>query len=217
MATRKTTASKATSAMPTIQKATKSRRGKKARSVTRAAADMMGKATRKGSRGFDVGSYIAPGAAVLASGALAAAGYIFKEQLGDVMVDVLKVATKQGTKAAYATSKVMDATRDQAMDAVEKISDKVSVDAILRYAGLQRRSTVMSIVGPAIGVTCGVVAGAALTYFFGPQIFGQLKAATESASTPDTASHDDEDHVTSTSSAVGEVRSANGGLHRGIS
>lgn len=216
MATRKNTASKTVSLPSATQ--TKARAGRAVRGAKRAVSEAVGH-TRRGSRGgFDFTNLVAPGAAVLASGALAAAGYAFKEQIGDILVDVLKTATKQGTKAAVVTSKAMDAARDQAMDTVEKVSDKVSLDSFLRYAGLQRRSSVMSVVGPAIGVACGFLAGSALTYFFGPKLLEQLKDKNLPANDTDVKEEGTEDSETAqSSSGTTERANVNGGFHRGIS
>ena len=216
MATRKNTASKITT-MPPITTPSRSKRSKRSTASSRIAAEVLGKSRGSRRRGFDASSYITPGVAVLASGALAAAGYVFKDQIGDVMVDVLKAAAKRGSKVAVATSKAVDVTRDHAMEAVEKISDNISMDTLLRYAGLQRRSTVMSIVGPAIGVACGFVAGSAIAYFFGPKLLAQLGISGDETSDV-TGQSRTEEPVTASSSTASpdEIRNNSGGLHRGV-
>jgi hypothetical protein len=103
------------------------------------------------------------------SGAVAAAGYLFRDQLGEVLAESLATATKKG-------SQMVDRTREQTMDVVEKATDALSLDSILRQVGLQRRSTLMTIVGPAVGAACGFALGSALTFVFAPKV---LAAVTE--------------------------------------
>jgi hypothetical protein len=165
MATRKSNASRT---VPTrAPTAPKSRKSRSARS-----------------RSFDATKLVGPGAALLVTGALTAAGYVLRQQLADVLTSVLKTATTEGAKAVAGTSKVAGSARDDAMDAVERITDTISVASLLGHAGLQRRGMWMSIVGPTVGVMCGFVAGAAVTHFFGPQL---LELAGASAS-PEAAS-----------------------------
>jgi hypothetical protein len=211
MRTRKSTSSKA-AAIPAVSTPSTSRKGKKARAKSGLASEVLG-AARQGYRSFEPSKLIAPGAAVLASGAMAALGYVFKEQLGDVIVEALKATTKGGGKAVAVTSKAFDATRDEAMDAVERLSEKVSLESLLRYAGLQRKSTITSILGPAIGVACGIVAGSALTYFFGPKLLEQLndKGISSAAATMD---HQSEPEP---APSVTSPLRANGDLRGGIS
>jgi hypothetical protein len=202
MPTRKTIASKVASASP-LTTPSKSRRGRKG-SVSRSVAEALGGKGRHASRGFEFPKYAAPGAAVLASGALAAVGYAFKDQISEMLVQALAASAKGGRKA-------VDATRDTAMDAVDMVSERVSLDALLRFAGLQKKSTITSILGPAIGVACGVVAGSALTYFFGPKLLEQFKEESSAMS-----SSSDEPPAAATETPADGVR-ANGGLHGGIS
>jgi hypothetical protein len=209
MSTRKTIASKVASVSP-ITTPPKSRHGRKARSIPRAAAQMLGGKGRRAGRGFDFPKYATPGAAVLASSALAALGYAFKDQIGEMMAQALGASTKSGRKA-------VDITRDRAMDAVEMVSEKVSLESLLRFAGLQKKSTLASILGPAIGVACGVVAGSALTYFFGPKLLEQLKDDTMHGASATGDSTDDQAAATSTSDGSSERVRANDGMHRGIS
>jgi hypothetical protein len=201
MPTRKTIASKVASASP-LKTPRKSRRGSKARSIPHAAAQALGGARRSVARGFDFPKYVTPGAAVLASGALAAVGYAFKDQIGEMMAHALTASAKSGRKA-------VDVTRDRAMDAVETISEKVSLESLLRLAGLQKKSTLASILGPAIGVACGLVAGSALTYFFGPKLLEQLKEEAEHGSA---TSGDEAPSAMPASESSPDRARANGGM-----
>src|ERR1700722_6790778 len=76
----------------------KARKARAVRTVARRAAEALRKPQRGEVAGFDFTKYVAPGAAVLASGLLAAAGYVFKGEIGDVVADALKVASHGGTK-----------------------------------------------------------------------------------------------------------------------
>jgi hypothetical protein len=167
--------------------------------------EVFGRAHTTKARGGGAAEYMAPGAIVLASGAIAAMGYVFKNQIGGIILDALKTAAKRGTKAAMA----VEEKRDEAMDAVEKLTDHLSVDSILRFAGLQRRSTIASIVGPAIGVGCGVIAGATLSYFFGPKILEQLKEVGAAAADAVKSTGIDETIQGSTMGAEGQYGSVN--------
>jgi hypothetical protein len=176
----------------------KARKTRAVRTVARRAAEVLRKPQRGEVAGFDFTKYVAPGAAVLASGILAAAGYAFKGEIGDVVIDALKAAAQGGAKA-----------RNQSMDVVEKLSDLVSLDSLLRHAGLRRRSTFLSIAAPAVGVACGFVAGSALTYLF----IGQKPVQ------PLDRESGDEQHLDATpsDSASTPADRANGGLHSAIS
>jgi hypothetical protein len=101
----------------------------------------------------------------MASGILAAAAYVFKSKLGDMVAEVLKKATHEASSAAGATSDVVGEARAHA---------RASLDHLLEIAGLERRKPFLSILGPAIGVACGFVAGALVTYFFGPMVLEQF-------------------------------------------
>jgi hypothetical protein len=134
------------------------------------------------------------------------------------MINVLKTAAKQGTKAAAMSGKAFDNASDTAMNAVEKVADTVSIDSFLRYAGLQRRSTLMSVMSPAIGALCGFVAGSAVTYFFGPKLLEQLNLKDEGAGAHDDVdSHEQPMSSTGTGSSMQDETSMNSGLHRGMS
>ena len=179
---------------------------------------------RAASEGFDLASVdfskmVTPGVALLASGALAAAGYLFKNQIGEIAVDVLRAATKGGSRAAHAASKAVDATREESKDVVNGIADKISIESLLGYAGLQQRSTARTIVGPAVGVAVGFAAGSALTYFFGQRAIELLKHATTTATiappTDDHAGDRDGDAARTATGADGSH--VNGGLRRGPS
>jgi hypothetical protein len=212
MPTRKNV-SKLMSKEPVATLAPKSRKGRTAR---RSNTTKPERTTHTSGRNrFNVTDYAMPGAAVLATGALATAGYMLKAQLAELLGGVVKVAAKNGIKAAGA----VDTARDQAMNAVERVSDVVSVDALLRYAGLQRRSTFGAIALPAIGVGLGFVAGSALTYFFGPRLLEQIKteahAFTSDMKKDEPTLEPDASDGASSNSADGPR--PNGSLHRGIS
>jgi len=174
MATRKNNSSKTASTASTATPSS-ARKSRARRSSSRVGKDSTASASRVASRGFDVAKYIGPGAAVLATGALAAAGYVVRDHLAEVVLATLKSATKSGIKAATITTKAFEGATDGAMNAAERVSDTVSMDSLLRYAGLQRRSPVLSVVSPAIGVLCGFIAGSAATYFFGPKLLERFK------------------------------------------
>jgi hypothetical protein len=179
---------------------------------------------RGASEGFDLASVdfskmVTPGVALLASGALAAAGYLFKNEIGELAVDVLRAAAKGGTKAAHAASKAVDATRDESKDVVNGIADKISIESLLGYAGLQQRSTTRAIVGPAVGIAVGFAAGSALTYFFGQRAIELLKHATATTTTApamDDHAADQESDVAKTAGGSDGAH-VNGGLRRGPS
>jgi hypothetical protein len=133
------------------------------RARARVASAISGSTRRAGKPAIDLNRYVTPGVAALASTAIAAIGYVFRDQIGDTANDTLRSATKSG-RHAY------NATREQAMHAVDAVANELSWDTLLRHAGLQRRSMVTAVVGPAIGVACGIVAGSALTFFYGPKL-----------------------------------------------
>jgi hypothetical protein len=217
MPTRKAVVSKVASEGSPAKTGSKTRKAQRSRSVTRMAAETLGGGGRRGASGVDFTKLLAPGAAVLASGAIAAVGYAFKEQLAEIAVQALAASAKQGRRAA----KAVDTTRDQAMDVAERlsdrISDKLSLESLLNLAGLQKRSTISAVLGPAIGVACGIVAGSALTYFLGPKLFEQMKNVASSVSTDRSeADHDDGHDEPAVTETADRVR-ANGGMHGGIS
>jgi hypothetical protein len=185
MATRKT-------ATKTLSKhdTSTTRRGKARgrRSIERRVSELL-RSPRRASARADVVKYVIPG--VVATGALLAAGYGLKDQLGDVVSGVLKAASKQGSRAASMTSKAVAGATDGAHEAVDRVTEAFSIDSFLKHAGLQRRSTAKSILSPAIGALCGFVAGSAVTFLLGPQVIAQLTgresakpAAEEPPSTP---------------------------------
>jgi hypothetical protein len=212
MATRKSkAASKAASPVSTATTPSSTRTRRRARATSRAAAETSGSVRRTGRPATNLFKYVTPGVAALASTAVAAIGYVFKDQVGNVAADVVRSAAKRGRHA-------MDATRDQAGHAVDKFADELSWDTLLRHAGLQRRSMLSAIVGPAIGVACGVVAGSMLTFFYGPKLldhFADKKVATSSdAPVPDETAP----RATAPSADGGVERMRpNGGLHGGVS
>ncbi len=110
-------------------------------------------------------AYAAPGAALLATGVLAAAGYALREKLGAVVTDALKVSAREAATVARATSGYADDARDHA---------RAAVDRVLHAAGLEQRRPVAAILAPAMGVACGLVAGAVLSYFFAPKLLELL-------------------------------------------
>jgi len=203
MATRKSTVSTTTTA---AHAATPSRARKAPGSRRASNAPARKSAVR--ARGFDVAKYVGPGAALLTTGALATAGYVLREHLADVLANALKTTTSRGSKA-------VDAARDGVFDAVEKVADSLSVDALLRRAGLQRTSTLGSIAGPAIGVACGFVAGAALTHLFGRQLLEQLMGASPSDSHDDPT--DESPSAKATPQAVMDGTPVSGDAHRSTS
>jgi hypothetical protein len=224
MTARKTNVSKAPTKLST-NISPKTRKARASRTA-RNAANVVSSARRAAPSGFDLAGldfarFVTPGLAVLASGALATAGYLFRDQIGELAVDALKVAAKNGSTAAHAASKAVDATRHESAEIVDAISSKISIDSLLRHAGLRHRRTfgsvVGSVVGPAVGVTVGFVAGAALTYFFARR--GSEKANSETATT-DTSSEnhsEGDDSTVAAPPAANEVTHTNGGVRRGIS
>lgn len=168
MTTRKTTASKKVSTPPiTLPPKSQKRRTS---GVTAGRAR-----SRKASlREFDPAKYAAPGAALLTTGLLAAAGYALRSQLGGMLT--------QGARAAGRTAKLIHAVRDEAIDTAEKLS----LDSVLHLAGLQRTSTWTWVAGPAVGAMCGFVAGAGVGTLFGRKLLEQLKAVTTSHATAQT-------------------------------
>ena len=141
----------------TVGRTTKPRRRARPARVASTASDSGG--------GRGAARYAGPAAAVLATGLLAAAGYVFKDRLGDIAAEVLKRATHEASKVAGATSDLASDARAQA---------GASLDRLLELAGLERRKPFLSILGPAVGVACGFVAGALLTYFFAPRLLEHL-------------------------------------------
>lgn len=127
-------------------------------------ADSPSTASESGS-GSNATRYAVPAAAVLATGVLAAAGYAIKDRLGEMVADVLKKATHEASKAAGATSDLAGDARAHA---------RASIDRLLELAGLEHRRPFLSILGPAVGVACGFVAGAIVTYFFAPRLLEHL-------------------------------------------
>ena len=49
-----------------------------------------------------------------------------------------------------------------------------SFERLLDLAGLERRTTFMAIVGPAVGAACGFVAGSLPTHFFGAKLLESI-------------------------------------------
>ena len=143
---------------------------------TRRAKPHAAHAGRRQPVSFDPMKYAVPGAA-LATGMLAVAGYMIRDRVADVLQDLAIGAKSRAASAAVATGKLAGGVGQQAMHAVDKLTDQLSFDALLKHAGLARRNTLMSFVAPALGVACGFVAGSVVTYFFGPKLIEQMKAA----------------------------------------
>jgi hypothetical protein len=100
-----------------------------------------------------------PGAAVLATGLLGTAGYLFRRGLLQAL--------------GSATEDTMTAMRAMAEVAGRQV--KGSGEDVLHRIGLEHRpSFFRSVAGPALGVACGFIAGAVLTHFFAPAVLAQL-------------------------------------------
>ena len=112
-----------------------------------------------------VASFAVPGVALLATSFVAAAGYMVRQRLGNLVTDALQVAVHEATRASRAGSEYADEAREGVRNAVERI---------LHAAGLEHRRPVASALLPVVGVACGFVAGAVLTYFYAPRILEQL-------------------------------------------
>jgi len=205
MATRKRTAANSTPA-PSVPSEPKARIARKARPTSHATPRVRTVAAR----GFDAATYLGPGAALLTTGVVAAAGYVLREQLAGVLSTALKSATVNGSKA-------VDAARGGAHDAVEKMTEALSLDTLLRRAGLQRRSNWSSISGPAIGAICGFAVGSIVTHLFGRQLIDQLMGASETPSDAPTASIDETGGARSSASSVVDEMQTGGNAHRGVS
>jgi hypothetical protein len=108
------------------------------------------------SDGSRAAAYAVP-AAVLATGLLGTAGYLFRRSL----LQGLSTATKETVNAARATSDLAAGARQQAME---------SADVFLHRMGLKQRSSLLgSVVGPVLGAAGGFIVGAVLTYFLAPE------------------------------------------------
>jgi hypothetical protein len=208
MPTRKNIVSKAAEVVPSMTKKRSSRKRK-----TQAASSP--RSSARASSRLSFSKYLAPGAAVLAVGALSAAGYVLREQLGEVIALGMAKAATQGTKMTASASKAVHATREQAEDVMHKASDVLSIDALLRAAGLQRRNPVMSVLGPAAGALCGLVAGSALTFFFAPKLLAQITDKGATAAAPEAEEEPSHDAVISPASGPADS-TVNGGFHRGV-
>jgi hypothetical protein len=214
MPDRKNTTSKITKPMPSKTKAPKARTRRRTAQRT---PDVF-TAVRSAGRGFDVSDYVRPASAVLATGALAAAGYFFRGELGELLVDAVRTATAGGKTAAAATTRATDLARSKARDVAAAVSDGISLDSILHHAGLERRSTMRSIMGPAAGMLCGVVVGSVVTHLFGDALLSQLRSRA-SAVVENTDGSDGIATATETESALpADQARPNGGVaHRDIS
>jgi hypothetical protein len=168
----------------------------------------------RGGRGFDALKYAAPAAALIASTAVAAASYAFKDQIGEVLLAAVKSATARMSGATSAASHAMEAARETTMSAAHRASDQVSVDSLLRHAGLERRSTLRAVMGPAVGVAVGLVAGSVLTHLFGDTILEQFKSLT-SAEPVQKIDQGETDHASTPATTSEEARP--NGLQRGLS
>jgi hypothetical protein len=94
--------------------------------------------------------YAVPGAAVLGSGVLAAAGFLLREQLGHVLLSAARSVVAGGLGARHAAAKELELGR------------------LLSHVGLQpRRSPVL---GAGLGALAGIAAGTALAMWLGPMV-----------------------------------------------
>jgi hypothetical protein len=101
--------------------------------------------------------YAIPGAAVLGSGILAAAGFVLREQLGHVLLSTARSVVSGSAGARRAAAKELGAA-----------AKELELDRLLSHVGLQsRRSPVL---GTGLGVIAGIAAGAALAMWLGPMV-----------------------------------------------
>jgi hypothetical protein len=129
---------------------------KRSATPTRATAKT---ATRKTVEAF--APYAIPGAAVLGSGILAAAGVMLREQLGHVLLSTARSVVSSSVGARRAAAKELD------------------LDRLLSHVGLQsRRSPAL---GAGLGVLVGIAAGAALATWLGPMVVQAFAAKEPSA------------------------------------
>jgi len=112
--------------------------------------------------GWELAMRAMPGAAALATGLVGVAGYVFRNYL----LDALKVGTNETANAARAVSALAAGARGQAGESLERVLLGVGLE--------RRRSLLRSFAGPSLGAVCGFAAGAALTYFFGPQLLDRF-------------------------------------------
>jgi len=95
-------------------------------------------------------SYAIPGAAVLGTGILAAAGFLMRDQLGHILLSTARSVVSGGLEARHAAAKELELGR------------------ILSHVGLQRRHT--PVLGAGLGMLAGVAVGAALAMWLGPKV-----------------------------------------------
>jgi hypothetical protein len=141
MPTRKTKKTLGTTATKTVGRAKK----KVHAASTRATA----KTATKTVEAF-AAQYAVPGAAVLASGVLAAAGFLMRDQLGHALLSAARSVVSGGLGARHAAAKELELER------------------LLAHVGLQKRRT--PVLGAGLGVLAGMVAGTALVMWLGPMV-----------------------------------------------
>ncbi len=142
-------------ATPTADEARPRARARRATRNAKAPSDR-GHARARGARGYELP------AALFTTGLLGTAGYLFRRSV----LHALKSATAETVKAIRATSEL-------AADARQQV--RASSDQFLHGIGLDPRASLLrSVAGPAVGVACGFIAGAVLTYFFAPQLLAQI-------------------------------------------
>jgi hypothetical protein len=90
---------------------------------------------------------------------------MFKKKLGDMLGEMLAGATHEASKAGRATAHLAGDAREQGLASLERV---------LELAGLERRSPLMGILGPAVGAACGFVAGSLVTHFFGAKLLESI-------------------------------------------
>lgn len=212
MPARHTAQSKTAASVSSSRKPAKSRKTRRTSGIK---ATVLEAVRGRTGRGFDASKYAAPAAALLASTAVAGLSYAFKEQIGDILLAAMKGATTRMNGAASTASHALDAAREQTMNVAHRASDQVSVDSLLRHAGLERRSTLRMVMGPAMGVAVGLVAGSVLTRLFGDTIVEQFKSLTSAEPTEKLDYVDAEHEETSTAGTPEEARP--NGLQRGLS
>jgi hypothetical protein len=143
MATRKTPKTSQKIAKKTVGKAKKALRAAPSRATAKTAKQR-------------AVQYAAPGAAVLGSGIVAAAGILLRDELGQILATAARSVMSGGVAARNMASKELDFER------------------LLSHVGLQRRR--MPFFGVSVGALAGIAAGSALVLWLGPRVKEALKA-----------------------------------------
>jgi len=137
MATRKTPKTVQKMAKTTVRKAKKALRAAPTRATAKTAKQL-------------AVQYAAPGAAVLGSGIVAAAGILLREELGHILATAARSVMSGGVSARNMATKELDFER------------------LLSHVGLQRRR--MPFFGIGVGALAGIAAGSALALWLGPMV-----------------------------------------------